>query len=174
LPDCFAAVRLARAALPQGGTKAATMSNDYPDDERLADEALALEFLLGRVEKRGGRSFLKYLKQRSKQERKARSALARLLFNSYNEPLDEQIVIWLGQLIDPDSDETEREFIIQSRSGRPSTAWVTEFDIGFAIEEAVTHNKLTKRGKLTKRAVEEIAKKYGVSERTVRRIRTRG
>jgi hypothetical protein len=117
--------------------------SDHSDDERLALEFLEAERPL-----------------KPARERLARDALVRLLLDE-KRPLLRSIRYNLAFLFGTDLDNFSHQLVIQNR--RRGVRPTPHAEMGAEVAEAV------KRGIKVGAAVTEVAKKYKVSERTVRR-----
>ena len=129
------------------------------------DKHLAIELLFGRFVEAAGKVSFEYLKAGSDRERLAWAALARLLVKiKGDDPLLRLVLLHLSNLIDPDSTEPRKLVVQRRRGSKQPTPNIIEQHITLDIADAIANDiKIDS-------AVNQAAKRYGFSERQIRRI----
>jgi hypothetical protein len=125
------------------------------------DETLALAFLAGLMEEKGGVVSHRYLEKGSDTERLAQAALVRLLRG--DRPLTDIIRWRLAGLFDPNATDDRRLKIVNRRRGPQKITAALSLEIARHVAE-----QYVKDGKI-EAAMESATKRYSVSLRTVER-----
>jgi hypothetical protein len=126
------------------------------------DEALAMEFLAGRIEQHGNEISFKCLDPGSPREKQAQQALVRLLRN--HRPLADIIRWRIAALLDPEHQFEHRKFVIAFRKkGKQPNHTRDTMIAGNVAAELQT-------GRDMESTIAEVKMRYGVSRAHVLRV----
>jgi hypothetical protein len=126
------------------------------------DEALAMEFLAGRIEQHDDRISIKCLGPGSPSEKAAQQALVRLLRNG--RPLANDIRWRIAALLDPEHQFEHRKFVIAFRKKGKQPNHARDFLIVRTIVAEL------ETGRNMESTITEVKKRYGVSRSHVLRV----